>query len=251
MALDEIFPNPVVKQVIFEIKFSNLFFLESRIGDFQIKIMREFPESELAVKRSFVLGHGTDKGLQEVMKQPEVESATKVWQFTSPDGVQLAVSSRSLSLSSSSHSSYHRGARPFRRIIGDAVKHFFDVTSLPVVTRVGLRYINECPIPERTTAGFRNWYSTVLPLDRFPLEQINEMNFVNNCKLGNRNLQYIEVIRVVDQTAVFFIDIDASAGNVPAESLVDELDKLHELIESQFEATIKEPLKQYMREEKK
>jgi hypothetical protein len=39
MAIEEVFPNPTVKQVAFEIRFPNLFYLESKIGELQVKIM--------------------------------------------------------------------------------------------------------------------------------------------------------------------------------------------------------------------
>jgi hypothetical protein len=44
---DEVFPNPTVKTVIFQIRYPNLFYIESRIGDIQVKIMDDFPESSL------------------------------------------------------------------------------------------------------------------------------------------------------------------------------------------------------------
>jgi len=45
MQINEVFPNPTVKQVIFQIRFPNLFYLESKIGEYQLKIMQRFPES--------------------------------------------------------------------------------------------------------------------------------------------------------------------------------------------------------------
>ena len=51
MVIDEIFPFPTVKHVIFQIKYPNLFYLENRIGDFQMKIINEFPDSKLSFRR--------------------------------------------------------------------------------------------------------------------------------------------------------------------------------------------------------
>ena len=50
---DEIFPNPTVKQVVFQIVFPNLFYIENKIGELQLKIMTEFPESTLLHRRQF------------------------------------------------------------------------------------------------------------------------------------------------------------------------------------------------------
>ena len=55
MAIDEVFQNPTVKQVIFQIRFPNLFYMESRIGDYQLKIMNDFPESSLLHRRGVLI----------------------------------------------------------------------------------------------------------------------------------------------------------------------------------------------------
>jgi hypothetical protein len=52
MVIKEIFPNPTVKQVIFQIRFPNLFYIENKIGDFQLKIMKEFPKSAIAISKT-------------------------------------------------------------------------------------------------------------------------------------------------------------------------------------------------------
>ena len=51
MSIKEIFPNPTVRQVIFEVRYPNLLFLESRMGNLQLNIMKEFPESEAVFRR--------------------------------------------------------------------------------------------------------------------------------------------------------------------------------------------------------
>ena len=41
----EVFLHPTVKEVAFEIKFPHLFSIENKIGEFQDKIILQFPES--------------------------------------------------------------------------------------------------------------------------------------------------------------------------------------------------------------
>jgi hypothetical protein len=55
VVITEVFPNPTVKQVVFQVKFPNLFYLENKIGDFQMKIMKDYPKSELQYRRSAFL----------------------------------------------------------------------------------------------------------------------------------------------------------------------------------------------------
>src|SRR5438552_2471098 len=118
----EIFPSPLVKQVVFAINYPNLFFMESRIGQFQIKVMREFPESSLLLKRHVVFAGGDPNHLQEAIaaqvKEAKDEMIQRVWQFKSHGGVELNVTSNTLSIHSERHKTYRMGESDrFRDII--------------------------------------------------------------------------------------------------------------------------------------
>ena len=93
MTIEEVFPNPTVKQVIFQIRYPNLFYIENKIGEFQLKIMGEFPESALLHRRSFTLVDiGPEVKTAEIESKLEKEpSGQKIWQFRSPKNFQLNV----------------------------------------------------------------------------------------------------------------------------------------------------------------
>jgi hypothetical protein len=65
----EVYPNPVAKNVSFEVRFPNLFFIEGRIGDFQVRVMKDFPQSELIHRRGFIMLAGNADNLQDIAKQ--------------------------------------------------------------------------------------------------------------------------------------------------------------------------------------
>jgi uncharacterized protein (TIGR04255 family) len=104
MPINEVFPNPTVKQVHFQIQFPNLFFIENKIGDFQMKIMEKFPESALIFKRGLVVALNPDK-IEDFPKVPQ-EEGTKLWQFSNPLGYTMNVSSNFLGIASTSHKTY-------------------------------------------------------------------------------------------------------------------------------------------------
>src|SRR4030042_3414048 len=108
MASGEVFPNPLVKRVIFAIRFPNLFFLGDRIGDFQVRVMKEFTRSELLLRRRVLVTQETDKEKldQMVSDLKEGEAANRVWLFESEGGVKLGITSNSLAIVSTSHTSY-------------------------------------------------------------------------------------------------------------------------------------------------
>ena len=65
MVIDEVFPNPTVKQVAFEIRFPNLFYIEDKISDLQFKVMNKFPESELILDMPLAfINRGQKSGFQ-------------------------------------------------------------------------------------------------------------------------------------------------------------------------------------------
>jgi uncharacterized protein (TIGR04255 family) len=157
MADNEVFPTPLVKQVAFEIRFPNLFFIEGRIGEFQVQVMRDFPQSELVQRRSFMLlaGKVDSPDAQELAKQ-QGSDIQKIWQFKSDSGTRVEISSKNLVVVAEKHHSYTDGGdKSFRSVVEKVVAQFLGLIQIPVVQRVGLRYINECPLFDKTTKHSR------------------------------------------------------------------------------------------------
>jgi len=158
MAIEEVFPNPTVRQVVFQIVFPNLFYIEKIIGDFQLKIIDQFPDSTLLYRRQFAWADvGPDVKLTEIESKLDKEpTGQKIWQFKSPKNFQLNVMNNSLDITSSYHKTYNlEGGEKFRDIIELVLGKFFEVVSLPIVNRIGLRYVDECPIPSKENSVFR------------------------------------------------------------------------------------------------
>ena len=59
MTIAEVFSNPTVKEVAFEIRFPSLFYIERKIGDFQEKIIKEFHKSSLIYRQPMLLAGGS------------------------------------------------------------------------------------------------------------------------------------------------------------------------------------------------
>lgn len=147
MPIEEIFPNPTVKTVIFQIKFSNLFYLENKIGDLQLKMLEKFPDSSLAIRKQLLFA---DIGPQTKIEDIKMEESqgTKIWQFKSGKNYSLNILTDSLDITSEYHKTYNlEGADKFRDIIAYVLDIFFDIIPIPNIKRIGLRYIDECPVP--------------------------------------------------------------------------------------------------------
>jgi len=252
MTIKEVFPNPTVKQVIFQIRFPNLFSMENKIGDFQLKIMKQFPESALLYRRQVIFADvGPKVKIEESEAQAHQEAGKKIWHFESRKNFELNVTSDSLDINSRYHKTYKlKGGERFRDIIKSAVDSFLQVTSIPVVNRIGLRYIDECPIPKKDNKTFRSYYNSVFPLDRFSLADAKELDFKTVVRRGPYYLRYIESLQTVGDVSKLILDFDGFAENVASEDYLKVTDSLHKIISEEYEQTINDPVYKFMRKGK-
>jgi uncharacterized protein (TIGR04255 family) len=250
VGIEEVFPNPTVKQVIFQIKYPNLFYIENKIPEMQLKIMEKFPASELRYSRVFSFGEaGPDVDIEEIKeKVREEERNQKIWTFRSPQNFELNILSSSLSITSRYHKTYNlEGGDKFRDIIIFAVGSFLDIVAVPIISRIGLRYIDECPIESKDNKTFRSYYNSAFPIDRFSIENAEEMNFRVTSKIGDYYLNYGESLRKKNNEYILGLDFDGYTKDIEPKEYLEVTDRLHEMISKEFEKTIKEPLKEYMR----
>lgn len=255
MTIAEVFPNPTVKTVAFEAKFPNLFFLESKIGDLQIKLMERFPESSLLFRQNIIFadippGGQLPDGLKTNSEEP---NSQKVWQFRSPNGCVVSVQSNSIVIQSGFHKTYNNPGNDerFRDSIKFLMDAFLELTKIPLLTRVGLRYIDECPIPEKNNESFSKYYNTVFPLTRFSLTDATEMDFKTVVKRGGSFVRYVESLQMSEGNKFMLVlDFDGFQERVNSDQYLTVTDQLHVLISSEFEASIKVPVYDYMRQPK-
>ncbi len=246
MVIGEIFSNPTVKTVVFQIQYPNLFYIEKMIGDYQIKIMEKFPQSALILSKGLHITLGPTAQLP-----PEIENdnSAKIWQFSSENDVKLNIQTSSLDISSTHHKTYDMGeGDKFRDIIKFSLDHFLESVRIPIINRIGLRYIDHCPIISKDNETYRQYYNTCFPLDRFSLESAENMDFKTRVKRGDYYLSYRETARIKDNEFKLILDFDGVASKVKPEDYLSVTDDLHKLISEEFNITAKEPLKEHMRQ---
>lgn len=254
MVINEVFPNPTVKQVSFEIRFPNLFSMENKIGNFQLKIMKEFPQSALLFRQRLLLTDvGPEGKLTNVPNDLDKEAVKKIWQFKSNKNIELNILGDSLNIISQYHKTYNlNGGDKFRDTIKLVLDNFFEVTSIPIINRIGLRYIDECPIPSKENSTFLSHYNSAFPIERFNLADINEMYFNTVIKRGNYYLMYAESLPLQKNEDKYklVLDFDGFAENIASKDYLTVTDHLHTIISEEYERTIKDPVYDYMRQKK-
>ena len=121
------------------------------------------------------------------------------------------------------------------------MKPFLDLTKLPTLNRVGLRYIDECPFKEKTTTSFLAYFNSCLSTTRFTIEDSVEHQYVAFVKRDQYFMRYVETYNANINPTSLTLDFDGSANNILSSAWLDTTDQLHILIAKEYEATIKAP----------
>ena len=249
--INEVFPNPTVKVVVFQIRFPNLFYLESRMGDFQIKIMKEFPKSALLIKKQIIFADPNPSTNQEDLgKGIQSDPLQKIWQFENEKKITLNITNQSLDLVSEYHKTYNNSSKDenFRDTIDSVVKAFLETMGLPIINRIGIRYIDHCPIPSKETQEFNEWYNSILPLGRFPLTKAIGMDSACVIREDGINIRYSESFQQSEENEnILILDFDAFAMDILSNEFLEITDKLHRRISDEYNLTIKKPVREFMR----
>jgi len=249
----ETFQNPTVQQVFFEIRFPNLFFMESKIGEIQLKIMEKFPISQLIHAQNMVFANIQPFGLPPgivLPEQPIQAQGEKIWRFQTQDSsTTLNILTSSLNIVSNKYKSYNNddAIEKFRDILNYTIEPFLKITALPKISRIGLRYIDNCPWPGFVTEKFNDYYNSAYPVDRFAIEDTTAYDFATIVNRGPYKLRYAESLSVVEGNPKFVMDFDGSAEMVSSSEWLVTTDHLHDLISSEYNSTIKDPVRAIMR----
>lgn len=250
MPITEVFPSPTVERVIFQIRFPALFSIETRIGDYQLKIMERFPESKIIYRQDIpFLYLGPESKSENPKEDSEHQPVKKIWDFKSEQGVELNVQEDSLSLTSHVHKTYNNpeSEHRFRDAIKHAVDNFLEVARIAKITRIGLRYIDNCPVPEKTNQSFSQHYNSAFNLSRFQIENAQKMRFEGIIEKPPHSLRYVETLTAEDGGLKLVLDFDGWGNDIKPTDYLETSDALHNLVSDEYEATIKEPVYRYMR----
>lgn len=250
MATDEVFENPTVKQVIFQIRFPSLFSMENKIGDFQFEVMEMFPQSSLRISRQILLADvGPEGRMVGVPDELERLTSKKIWQFESGKEFTLNITGDSLDISSGQHKTYcnPKFDNKFRDVIEFVLSRFLKKIPIVIINRIGLRYIDECPIPEMKNDKFKEWYNTKFPLNYFDISDASEMSFVTVIKKGIYRLRYNEILLNAEHEPKLMLDFDAFGEKIKPNDYMTVTDSLYKIVSDEYWRTIKEPVIEFMR----
>jgi uncharacterized protein (TIGR04255 family) len=247
----EVFQFPTVKEVDFEIRFPHIFSIESRIGDFQNKIIMQFPDSQQIFHRQMMFTDiGPEGKMATVPEELAPQALKKIWVFKSPNQIEVRVQTNSLRISSLKHKTYNNpnSAEKLKDTIQFVVSNFFQVINIPIIKRIGLRYVDECPLPIKNNETLHNWYNSILPLTRFQLSDTENYYFNITTKRKNHKLTFQEALGKNEKgQEKIFLDFDAFENDIPANNYLNITDELYEIVSEEYMNIAKDPLKEFMK----
>jgi hypothetical protein len=88
----------------------------------------------------------------------------------------------------------------------------------------------------------------MLPLNKFKLEDSEELFFRGVTQRKKYNLIYMEQLIKEEPKWKLVMDFDASALNVKPTDIIPVTDKLHDIISNEYDERITEKFKEYMRD---
>lgn len=254
--IKEVLPNPTVQEVAFQINFNNLLYIKNIAGDFQYDIMKLFEESSEFYRRKLVFFQKDGEvNSSDINNIPQEEYGKKVWRFSNKEKrIQVNLTTDSLNIVSKHHKTYKREGShdKFRDIIQFVVDKFLEHVRIQKFNKIGLRYIDHCPLPEGelTNESFSQWYNTRFSLDTIDISKSKEIGLINIYKVGKCFIKYIENYDLENEPR-YVLDFDGYIKNIEVEKYLESTDEIYQNIFETFCDIIKEPVLEIMKEEKK
>lgn len=243
--MNEVFNNPSVVEVVFEIRFPNLFFIAQNIGGFQLEIMDEFPKSSQIIAQSVVIG-----GDKASVNGENIEKPTTIWQFENETGkTKISIRSNRLNIISQEYKSYNNPDvdNRFRDLITGIVPTFLKIVPIKNFSRIGIRYIDHCPLEKLNNEYFKTFYIPIIDINTYKIEDTIE-NYVSiRTKRDDYYLLFQCGIRQFEGKYKYYLDYDGYANNIEADNFIGVADELQKMIKKEYYLNITEEFKQYMR----
>lgn len=229
--LDEVFPRPAVREVAFEIRFAPRFRVNAELWKLQDQLVDQYPEASV----------------EPVMFQPSGPILNvNVFQNQST-GKVIKVSQENFVIASTRYTCFE----DFKDEVVKRTEDFRAAFGLTMVSRVGLRYVNNVPLPPGSlSTSLLRFVRPFVDFDRVGIDTVEQ--FVSEIRA--RHNEHEVTIRgallppLDDGRRMYILDIDChSAGPQSADRIPHLLDVFHETAQRFFLDHITEELKGVMR----
>ncbi len=127
---------------------------------------------------------------------------------------------------------------------------FCEIFNVPSLTRIGLRYVNEIPLPTQQPESMTGYVKPLLEFDRIPLESVQQFALQLAAKLEDHMI-LVRTAMLAGPIRTYILDIDAYTETVkPTTEIGVLLDRFHNTAQRVFLDHVTDEYKQVMRGKK-
>jgi len=241
----EVFEQPLLSEVVLELRFPIRLKIPDYIKDFQEKVIKEFPNLKEEYLTRFTIFS------EEASPMP----TEKVWEFSNPEINALCrVLKNRFSIISNEYKSWkaYNSKKGFRDVLEFTLEKFLETYSIKKFDRIGLRYINKIEMKEKSSDWLKKLFIPIFNLEKYPIEDLNE-NIVRLRVIKEDQIDIViqSTFFTEDKKDYYILDFDAYLTEIEDINLMSKADQLHEVILKEFHSLITDDCRKMMRGETK
>ncbi len=227
--LEEVFPANPIREVDFEIRFTPGLRVQPEMWRFQKNLGAEYP----------------DVGLESALLPSGGTLNVTVFQNLLKARV-IKVSPQNMALAFSAYVNFEDfKEEALRRSVS-----FCETFEIASLTRVGLRYVNEIPLPNQQPELMTAYVRPIVDFSRFPLDSVQQFAL----QVAARQDDHMVLVRtalLARPMRTYILDIDAyTETEQPTSEISALLDRFHDTVQRVFLDHVTDEYKQVMRGEK-
>ena len=224
--LDEVFKANPIREVDFEIRFAPRLRVAPEMWRFQEVLETEYPEVAL---ETALLPNGATVSVTVFQDQLKARV--------------IKVSPQNMALAFSAYSNFE----DFKEEVLKRSERFCEIFNVSSLIRVGLRYVNEIPLPTQEPESLTTYVKPLVEFDRIPLDSVQQFALQMAAKLDDHMI-LVRTALLAGPIRTYVLDIDAYAETVKATSEIRALlDRFHDSVQRVFLDHVTDEFKQVMR----
>jgi len=224
--LGEVFPANPIREVDFEIRFTPRLRVQAEMWRFQESVVAEYP----------------DVGLESALLPNGITLSVSVFQNLAKARL-IKVSVQNMALAFSAYANFE----DFKEEVLKRSAGFCNIFDVSSITRVGLRYVNEIPLPTQQAESMAKYVNPLVDFDRIPLGSVQQFALQLSAQVGDHMIQ-VRTAMLAGPVRTYILDIDAYTETIKsADEIGTLLDRFHDTAQNVFLDHVTEDYKQVMR----
>ncbi len=224
--LGEVFPANPIREVDFEIRFTPRLRVQAEMWRFQESVVADYP----------------DVGLESALLPSGATLNVTVFQNVGKARL-IKVSPQNMALAFSAYADFE----DFKEEVLKRSTEFCNIFDVLSLTRIGLRYVNEIPLPTQRAESMTKYVNPLVEFERIPLGSVQQFALQLSAQVGDHMIQ-VRTAMLSGPIRTYILDIDAYTETVKSAAEIGTLlDRFHDTAQKVFLDHVTDEYKQVMR----